>query len=110
MASSLGLNITQGSDFNISMVVYDDFGQIVDLTGYVVRGVVKNRYGDSNSLFDLSPTISDAAKGEVSISLKPSFTKNFPVGQFHYGIEVEKGDLAFKPLMGNVFVIPEVNT
>ena len=110
MASSATLQITQGSDYGISIIVYDDFGAAVDLTGYSVVGVVKRRYGDVDSLFDLSPTITDAAKGEVSISLKPSSTKDFPVGLFHYGIEVEKGDVAFKPLAGDVMVIPEINT
>ena len=110
MASTADLQIAQGSDFNISLIVYDDFGGIVDLTGYTVRGVVKNRYGDASSLFDMGPTISNAAGGEVNISLKPSATKDFPVGQFHYGIEVEKGDIAFKPLNGNVLVLPEVNS
>jgi hypothetical protein len=110
MASTADLQIVQGSDFNISLIVYDDFGAVVNLTGYIVRGLVKNRYGDASSLFDMAPTITNAAGGEVSISLNPSSTKDFPVGQFHYGIEVEKGDIAFKALNGNVLVLPEVNS
>ena len=110
MASTADLQITQGSDYNISVIVYDDFGAAINLTNYTVRGVVKNRYSDTTSLFDLSPTISNASQGEVSISLAPSVTKDFPVGQFHYGIEVQSGDIAFKALNGNVLVIPEVNS
>ena len=110
MASTADLQITQGSDYNISVIVFDDFGAVVNLTGYTVRGVVKNRYGDTASLFDLSPTVTNASQGQVSISLAPSVTKDFPVGKFHYGIEVQKDDIAFKPLNGTVLVIPEVNS
>ena len=42
MASTADLQITQGSDFNISVIVYDDFGAAINLTNYTVRGVVKN--------------------------------------------------------------------
>lgn len=110
MPSTIDLQITQGNDFNATLVVFNDFGEVVDLTDYVVRGLVKNRYGDSEALFDLAPTIIDAAKGEVAVSLSPSVTKDFPVGQFHFGIEVQKGDIAFKPSTGNILVIPEVNS
>ena len=110
MPSTADLQITQGSDYNISVVVFDDFGSAVNLTGYTVRGLVKRRYGDATSLFDLAPTISDAASGVVSISLSPTTTKDIPVGQFKYGIEVQKDDIAFKALNGNVIVIPEVNS
>ena len=110
MASTIDLQITQGNDFNATLVVYDDFGAIVNLTDYVVRGLVKNKYGDSGALFDLAPVVVDAAKGEVGISLPPSATKDFPVGKFHFGIEVQKGDIAFKPSTGNILVLPEVNS
>ena len=41
MASTANLQITQGSNYNISVIVYDDFGEIVNLTDYSVAGVVK---------------------------------------------------------------------
>ena len=110
MASEIDLNVTQGSDFVINLVVYDDFGAVLNLTNYSVSGLVKNRYGDASGIFDLSPTVSDAANGTVAINLGASKTKDFPAGKFHYGIEVGSGDVAFKPLVGNILVYPEVNS
>ena len=109
MASEIDLNITQGSDFVVNLVVYDDFGAVLNLTNHSVSGLVKNRYGDASGLFDLSPTVSDAANGVVNIDIGASKTKDFPAGKFHYGIEVGSGDVAFKPLLGNILVYPEVN-
>ena len=40
MASTADLQITQGSDYNISVIVYDDFGAAINLTDYTVRGDV----------------------------------------------------------------------
>ena len=110
MPTTANLNITQGSDFFLTLIVNDDFGSVINLTNYSVGGYVKNRYGDTDPLFDLKPVISDAAKGEVTVSLKPADTALFPVGEFRYGIEVKSGDsVGFKTLNGLINVIPEIN-
>ena len=108
--SEIDLNITQGSNYVINLVVYDDFGAVFNLTNHSVGGIVKNRYGDASGMFDLSPTVSDAANGGIKIDIGANETKDFPAGKFHYGIEVGSGDIAFKPLVGNVLVYPEVNS
>ncbi len=110
MATSINLNVIQGSDFSISFIAVDDLGEVLDLTNHDVGGYVKHRYGDEDPLFDLSPTVDDAEKGQVSIALSPSATEAFPAGQHLYGIEVTKGDsVGFKLLNGFINVFPEVN-
>ena len=110
MASSLNLNITQGSDFAVTVVATDDFGAILNLTDYTVGSLVKHRYGDTSSLFRLNATVSDAAKGEISLLVTPAQSEVLPVGRFLYGIELKKGTAtAFKILNGYIDVIPEIN-
>ena len=110
MASSLDLNVTQGSDYTISVVAVDDFGVVINLTDYTVGSLVKNRYGDSSSLFSFNASVTNATAGEITLSLTPSETEALPVGKFIYGVELKKGTtIAFKILKGYVNVIPEIN-
>ena len=110
MATSIDLNIVQGSDFNVSIVAVDDLGTIINLTDYTVAGYAKHRYGDDEPTFDFKPTVSNATAGEISMSLTPTETASIPVGQFVYGIECLSGDsIGFKVMNGKVNVTPEVN-
>ena len=110
MATSIDLNIVQGSDFNVSIVAVDDLGTVINLTDYTVAGYAKHRYGDDEPTFDFKPTVSNATAGEISMSLTPTETASIPVGQFVYGIECLSGDsIGFKVMNGKVNVTPEVN-
>ena len=110
MPTTANLNITQGSDFYLNIVVKDDFGDVINLTNHTVGGYVKYRYGDTTPIIDLKPVITDATAGVVEINLAPSETQNYPVGQFHYGIELTSGTtVGFKTLNGKINVVPEIN-
>ena len=110
MATSIDLNVIQGSDFSISFIAVDDLGEVLDLTNHDIGGYVKHRYGDEDPLFDLYPTVDDSEKGQVNIALTPLATATFPAGQHLYGIEVTSGDsVGFKLLNGFINVFPEVN-
>ena len=110
MATAINLNVVQGSDFNISFIAVDDLGDVLDLTNHSLGGYVKNRYGDTDPLFDLSPTTDPEVKGQINISLKPGDTQKIPIGQHMYGVEVLSGDaVGFKVINGFVNVFPEVN-
>ena len=112
MADIVDLNIVQGSDFLVSMQATDDFGDVMNLTNYVINGVVKHRFGDEEHSFDLKPTVGDPVNGEIDIRLTPEDTEVIPVGQYHYGIELLSGvppTIGFKILQGMIDVQPEIN-
>ena len=111
MASTIDLNIVQGSDFFVSIVAADDLGEVIDLTQHTVGGYAKHRYGDETPFFDFKPVIgSDPKTGEINLILSPEDTSKIPAGQYFYGIEVLSGDsVGFKVMNGAVNVIPEVN-
>ena len=88
-AATVDLDITQGSTFNVRIEVLDCASNVVDLTGYEVRGAVKRKYSDSNSdnLINLDPVIYDAANGLVDILLTADKTAVLPITEALYDIE-----------------------
>ena len=88
-AEIVDLNIVQGSAFHVRIEISDDNSNVIDLTGYEVRGVVKNKYSDSNAdiLINLDPVVYDATNGLVDILLTSAQTALLPITEALYDIE-----------------------
>ncbi len=110
-AAVVDLDITQGTTFNARIEVLDDSSNAIDLTGFGVRGIVKNKYSDSETLIDLGPVVHDAANGLVDILLTAEVTAQLPITEALYDIEkyslsnVEHTD---KILRGKFSIHPEI--
>ena len=106
------LNITQGSSFEIDIIVDDDDGAAINLTGYTVYGRVKFRYGDAEPIFYLNPTIpsATATQGIVNINIPQQDTVKYPIFQGVYEVEVIKDNFGLKTIYGLINVIPQVTT
>ena len=89
-AELVDLSITQGSSFSIRLEIRDDEGAAVNLTGYAVRGYLKNKYSDTTPLLDLSPVISDATGGQIDINVSANVTADLPITQGVYDVEKYK--------------------
>jgi len=121
MASSYNFSVKQGSELNTRLTITND-STPVNLSGYSVRGVVKHKYGDSNALIDLSPTIVTGTEGAlypsgyVDIYLSGSQTAALPVAEAVYDIERyvtgSEGEetAVIKMLNGKFTIGPEVTT
>ncbi len=114
MAAIYDFNITQGDQFDARLTVTDANGTM-DLSGYAARGLFKNKYSDTGALLDLAPSVvsgdascSLCASGYVDIKLLGSQTKDLPVTQGVFDIEVYKDTYVKKVAVGNVNVSPEV--
>ena len=110
MATNYNLNITRGAEFSVRLIARDDAGAVINLTDYTTKGVVKNRYSDSEILLDLNPVIADAANGFVDIKLSGAQTAAIPITQAVYDIEIYSGTLEKKLINGYVNFFPEVTT
>ena len=90
MATNYDLNITQGTEFYIRLKLKDSAGSVIDLTSYLVSGKVKNRYGDSSTLYDLAPSgvTNFLTSGYVDVLIRGAGTASLPVGQHLYDIEI----------------------
>ena len=114
-AEIVDLNIVQGSAFHVRIEISDDSSNIIDLTGHEVRGVVKNKYSDSNAdiLINLDPVVYDATNGLVDILLTSAQTALLPITEALYDIEKFPisgvGDID-KVMKGGVLIHPEITS
>ena len=107
------LPLTKGSLFEIQIALTDDFNNPQDLTGYGIRGAVKNRYSDETTLITFAPQIINATGGIVKNIILPSFSEDLPVTEAVYDIEkysLTDAEQVEKILMGKFIIDPEVTT
>lgn len=70
---SYTLALVQGQTLSMSATLKQG-GVAFDLTSYTIAGKIRRKFSDSASLVDLTVTITDAAAGEISISLTAAQT------------------------------------
>ncbi len=114
-AEIVDLNITQGSSFHVRITVSDVNSNAIDLTGYEVRGAVKNKYSDSNAdiLINLDPVVYDATAGFVDILLTPAQTSALPITEALYDIEkfpISNLGETEKIMKGKFLIHPEITS
>ena len=110
MAAHYDLNITKGNSFNVRLVAVDPNGTAFDLTGWNLRGYAKLRFSTEDVLIDLSPTKAEPyAEGFIDISLPPAFTKDLPITEGVFDIEMyDDSGYVDKLIKGYVRIFPEV--
>lgn len=112
MAASYDLNIVKGSQTTIRLTVKNDSGGFLNISGYGLRGNVKHRYSDTGILLDLKPSgvAGFLDKGLIQIDFSAAETKNLPVVQAVYDLEIFSGDYVEKIIGGFINIFPEVTT
>ena len=108
MSQVLDLTFIQGDDYKASINLTDDASNPTNLSGYAVAGKIRNRYGDSTYLLNLSPTISSITGGVIDIDIAASGTLSLPVTEAVYDIEIYQGATVTRVLEGNVKILPQV--
>lgn len=86
------LSMIRGSTFGpLTVAVQTSAGAVFDLTGYSVHWTARPEI-ESPNIFDLAPTITNAAGGIVSIGFTDEQTlTNFPVGTYRHSLVLETG-------------------
>ena len=121
MANTYDISAIQGDHLQLNLIVKDQNGTPVNLSGYDVRGEVRYSYGYtgiSGLLLDLNPVIysgvggSYYSSGIININVGSYEMANIPVGTFVYDIErfpesIPTGN-SIKLLKGKFIVSPEV--
>ena len=112
-AEIVDLNIVKGSSFNVRIQISDENSNVIDLTGDELRGVVKNKYSDTDILINLNPTVYDATNGLVDILLSASDTSQLPVTEALYDIErfpISGSGDTDKVMKGKFLIHPEITS
>jgi len=113
MASSYNISTFQGDYLQLNLAVKDSSSSNpINLSGYEIRGEVRNGFGSTGVLLDLNPIIINAVSGLISITVPSIQTQDLPVNTFYYDIErypsgIETGN-SIKLLKGKFIVHPEV--
>ena len=109
MAILSNLSIDQGADYSAEVVVEDAAGNVANLTGYTVAGQIRKSYTSSTSI-NFGATVSNAAAGEITITLANSVTNGMKAGRYVYDVEITKTSSGEKTrvIEGQVTVTPGV--
>ena len=108
MAIVSNLTVDQGSTFSAIIDVTDTEDNILVLTGYTVAAQIRKTY-DSTTAVNFTGAVSNAALGEVTISLTPTQTNALVAGRYVYDAEITSaGGTVTRVIEGQVEVTPGV--
>lgn len=86
MTITTNLIINQGSSFSQTLNYVDDQGDPVNLTGYFLRGYIKETYSSTNA-FALTLNYANAAVGSITVTLSSQDTSFLDGKRYVYDIE-----------------------
>ena len=108
MAIVSNLTVDQGSTFSASVDITDTEDNILVLTGYTVAGQLRKTY-DSSTAVSFAASVSNAATGEVTISLTATQTNALIAGRYVYDVEITSaGGTVTRVIEGQLEVTPGV--
>ena len=108
MAIVSNLTVDQGSTFSASIDITDTEDNILVLTGYTVAGQIRKTY-DSSTAINFTGSVSNAATGEVTISLTATQTNALVAGRYVYDVEITSaGGTVTRVIEGQLEVTPGV--
>lgn len=110
MAAYTELYLDQGATFNNVVNLSDDVtGVSVNLANYTVRSQMRRSYYSANATANIVCSVTNAANGEISMSLASANTSNIKAGRYLFDLEiVDNGGSVTRVLEGIITVTPEV--
>lgn len=110
MAAFVELYMDQGTTFNAVINLADDLTNAnIDITGSIVRSQMRRSYYSANAAATFTCAVSDAANGEITMSLTDSQTSNIKAGRYLFDLEIVEGSNNVSRLLeGIVTVTPQV--
>jgi hypothetical protein len=103
------LTIDQGTTFESFLDLVADDGTAINVAGYVFSGEIRKSYYSSNSTANLIITISNAANGNVLITLDAANTANITPGRYLYDVKmIDTANTVTRIVEGIITVTPQV--
>lgn len=110
MAAYAELYLDQGTTFSNIINLTDDItNAYINVSGYVVRSQMRRSYFSANASANITCTITDAANGEITMSMTAANTANLKAGRYLYDVEVvdTNGNVS-RILEGIISITPEI--
>lgn len=110
MAEYVELYIDQGADFSTTIAINDELTNVPgNLTNIVVTGQIRKSLLSVNAYANFTCTVTNAANGELEISMTAANTANMRPGNYFYDIRLAGNSNTFSRLIeGVLFVTPGI--
>ena len=117
MAENYDIVIDQGSVFSLVVVLKDDDGVPLDLTGYTMRGQIRASCASATTIIAFTCTNTDPMLGQFTCSLTTAQTTALATTgatfdeytEYVYDVEiVSASSVATRVLNGHAYLSPEV--
>lgn len=109
MTDYVELYIDQGTDFTSTIVLQDDITDLnQNVSGYVVTGSLRKSLLSQNAYANLVCTVSDAANGEITLSMTAANTSNLRPGTYLFDVRTLNVDIYSRLIEGIVIVTPGI--
>lgn len=109
MAAYVELYMDQGATFNNIINISDDLTNAdINISGYSVTSQMRRSYYSSNASANITCTITDAATGEITLSLTPQETANIKSGRYLFDVLIHTPVSVVRLLEGIITVTPRV--
>ena len=111
MAGFVELYIDQGTSFtNIINLTDDITNASINTAGYTITSQMRRSYYSANATANITCTITNAANGEVTLSLTSGETANIKAGRYVFDVKVNDNlSTITRILEGIITVIPQVS-
>lgn len=108
MAGFVELTLEQGANFNTVLDLKDSAAGILNLSGYTVAAQMRKSYYSSTAT-DFTIVITDAAAGQITMSMNSANTSNVTPGRYVYDVLITSGsNVKTRIIEGIVTVLPSV--
>jgi hypothetical protein len=103
------LTVDQGSTFETNLDLVADDGTSINLTNYIFSGQIRKSYYSNNATANLTITVTDAANGNLNLSLNAATTTNIKAGRYLYDVKMtDTANTVTRIVEGIITITPQV--
>jgi len=108
LAGFVELTLEQGANFYTVLDLKDSAGGILNLAGYTVAAQMRKSYY-STTATNFTITVTDAAAGQITMSMNSANTANVTPGRYVYDVLITSGaSVKTRIIEGIVTILPSV--
>jgi hypothetical protein len=103
------LIVDQGATYESELDLVNDDGATINVAGYVFTGQIRKSYYSVKPTANLTISVTDAANGNVLISLNAATTANIKAGRYVYDVKMkDTANVVTRIVEGIITITPQV--
>ena len=109
MAQFVEVDLDQGTNFNLDIVVKNDDDSRINVAGYTFSSSMRKSFYSSGGTANLTVAVISAANGDVRFSLNAATTANIKAGRYVFDIkQINTSNVTSRMFEGIITVNPQV--